>query len=354
MTELTVNAGGTRALMDFAVAKGASRKALAERSGIDPAELQDQDGRIPFAKYVALMRAGQELCQDPALALHYGEAVEMAEISIVGLLGGASESMADGFALLNRYARLMIDVDTAGSGDRFVLERRPAGPAIQVWMVDTRRNPNDFPELTESAFARMVCTSRRYLGHAQFASAVHFTHRAPAYRAEYDRIFRVPVVFESDRNALVTDDAWMTRRTETTPGSRHVAGILGAHADELLERLDRSKSTRGRVESLLISILPTGNANMLMIATSLGLSRKTLFRRLKIEGVTFEKVLDELRHTMAVHYLREKKISVNETAYLVGFSDPAAFSRAFKRWTGQSPRAIASKKRGGGAGNQGL
>ena len=80
-----------------------------------------------------------------------------------------------------------------------------------------------------------------------------------------------------------------------------------------------------------------------MIARKLGLSRQTLFRRLKAEGVTFEKVLDELRHNMAVHYLSEKKASVNETAYLVGFSDPAAFSRAFKRWTGSSPRMMRLK-----------
>src|SRR5947209_15412697 len=201
MTELTVAAAGARALMDFAVAKGAGRKALAQRSGIDPVELKDQDSRIPFAKYVALMRAGKELCQDPALALHYGESVEVSEVSIVGSLGGAVDSMTDAFALMNRYARLMIEVDGEGSGDRFVLEHRPAGPAIHLWIIDTRPNPNDFPELTESVFARMVCTSRRYSGDAHFARAVHFTHPAPAYQAEYDRIFRVPVVFESDRNA---------------------------------------------------------------------------------------------------------------------------------------------------------
>ncbi len=73
------------------------------------------------------------------------------------------------------------------------------------------------------------------------------------------------------------------------------------------------------------------------IAGKLGLSRQTLFRRLRAEGVTFERVLDELRHTLALHYLQGQKVSVNETAYLVGFSDPAAFSRAFKRWTGSRP-----------------
>lgn len=76
------------------------------------------------------------------------------------------------------------------------------------------------------------------------------------------------------------------------------------------------------------------------IASKLGASRQTLYRNLKAEGVVFEHVLDELRHRMAVHYLAGKRVSVNETAYLVGFSDPAAFSRAFKRWTGKSPREV--------------
>jgi AraC-like DNA-binding protein len=73
------------------------------------------------------------------------------------------------------------------------------------------------------------------------------------------------------------------------------------------------------------------------MAGKLGLSHPSLYRALKAEGVTFETVLDDLRHRMALHYLAGEKVSVNETAYLVGFSDPTAFSRAFKRWTGRSP-----------------
>src|SRR5215510_6627485 len=99
--ELTVAAGAVRALLEFAVSKGASREELVHRSGIDPGELQDRDRRIPFAKYVALMRAGQELCGDPALALHFGESVPVSEIALH--VGAYSESMAEGLALFNRY-----------------------------------------------------------------------------------------------------------------------------------------------------------------------------------------------------------------------------------------------------------
>ncbi|NOT40136.1 MAG: helix-turn-helix transcriptional regulator [Alphaproteobacteria bacterium] len=87
-------------------------------------------------------------------------------------------------------------------------------------------------------------------------------------------------------------------------------------------------------------LLHTGDVSMDKIAETMAMSRQTLFRKLKGEGTTFEKVLDELRHNMALHYLGGKKVSINETAYLVGFSEAAAFSRAFKRWTGKSPREM--------------
>jgi len=334
----TIAAGFARALMDLAVSKGADRSLLAERSHIDLADVRDQDNRIPMASYVALMHTGKVLCNDPALALHFGETFEVAELSIVGLIGQAAETMAEALAQLNRYSRLIADVDGVAAGGRLVLVRESG----QLWLVDTRANPNDFPELTESSFARMVCTSRR-LGNAGLVQAVHFTHAAPVYRAEYDRIFQVPVIFESGRNALLmADDSWLTLRTPLA--SRYVFGILSERAEALLKRLENSASVRGRVESLLMPILHTGEASMAVVAREMGMSRQTLFRRLKAEGTTFEKVLDELRRRLALDYLSGRKVSVNETAYLVGFSEAAAFSRAFKRWTGSSPRNQTREK----------
>ena len=153
---------------------------------------------------------------------------------------------------------------------------------------------------------------------------------------EYDRIFRVPTVFGCERNALLIDDDWTHYTVAKT--TRYAFGVLSEHAKALLESLETAKTVRGRVEALLIPILHRGDPNIERTAQKLGLSRKTLYRQLKEEGTTYEKLLDELRHRLALHYLDGKKVSVNETAYLVGFSDPSAFSRAFRRWTGVSPR----------------
>lgn len=331
----TVSAGLARGYYEFAVARGADAAALATRSGIDPTLLEDADNRVPFENYVTLVRAGKGLTGNAALPLHFAEAVDMAEFSVVGLLANAAETMMDSFVQLNRYGQLVIEVDLSAAqaqGGRFAYEFKETG----AWLIDTRKNPNDFPELTESTFTRMITGPRRFLPRPHVLE-VHVTHPEPAHRAEYDRIWQCPITFNSHWNAMRMDQSLSTHRVRLQP--RYVFGVLSAHAEQLLKDLESSKTTRGRVESLLMPILHTGDISMDAIASKLGQSRQTLYRNLKDEGVTFEQVLDELRHKLALHYLAGKKVSVNETAYLVGFSDPASFSRAFKRWTGKSPGA---------------
>lgn len=339
MAELTVAAGYARALFNFIVSKGAKGTLLSERVGLDLREVPDPLARIPFAAYTTLMRAGKELCNDPALALHFGEQVDVSEITVGCVIGGFAESGGEAFALMNRYSRLGVEAEGVGSGDRYILDRR----AGQLWIVDTRRNANEFPELTETTFARMVCMSQQRTPGKAFFKEVHVTHTEPAYRDEYDRIFRMPVVFGSDRNALLfANDRWVAGRLASS--SEPVLSILTAHAEARLEQLETSKTTRARVEHLLIPALHTGDATVDATASRMGLSRQTLFRKLKAEGVTFEQVLDELRHRLALDYLAGRKTTVNQAAHLVGFSDPASFSRAFKRWTGCSPRTYLSRR----------
>ncbi len=333
--EPTISAGVPRGLVDFAATRGVRRQALLRRAALGAADLQRQDDRIPLRKYELLMRTAKDLSGDPALALHFGEAVELGQISILGLLDHGIETMGDVFAHLNRYMSLV--VDTGGPCPRLLVERRRGA----VWIVDRRPSPNDFPELTESGFARMVCGARRFFGEAGLLKVVHVTHPAPAYRDEYARVFQAPVLFESARNALVYDAAWWR---QTIPRqSPYVSGILAAHADGLLGELEASRSTRSRVERLLASNLAGGDTSMDAVASELGVTRQTLLRRLRADGVTFAELLDQARRATAMESLRDRGLSVKEAAFAAGFSDPAPFSRAFKRWTGEPPRDFAAR-----------
>jgi AraC-like DNA-binding protein len=266
------------------------------------------------------------------LALHYAEARTLDEVSIVGLIGNAAETMVDAFQQLQRYSMLVVEVDI-GTDTRFKSSVDNSG----IWLVDHRVRPNDFPELTETAFGQMVTGTKRF-GDTPFVLEVHLTYPEPGYQSEYERVLGAPVHFEMARNAMRIDPAWMTHRIALSP--RYVFGVLSERADALLEELASRDSVRARVEGLVMPILHTGGIGIDAVASKLNVSRTTLYRRLKEEGTTFEDVLDELRHRLAVDYLAGSKASVNETAYLVGFSEPAAFSRAFKRWTGRSPRQL--------------
>jgi AraC-like DNA-binding protein len=343
MPNPTIAAGYPKALLDFAVSKGADRQMLIERSQISLDDLKDQDNRIPLANYMALLKAGIELCNEPALSLLFGETVRMQDVSIVGLIGVAFDNVESVRRQVNRYAPLTLDADDGGTADAIEFVRENG----DVWLRFTSHIYTANPLLIESGFARNVCGARALaasmpnFANLTFPKAIRFTHAEPSYRAEYDRIFGVPLFFNSHMNALLMDEALLNMKLPRT--NPYLSDIMSARAEDLLKSLESSKTTRGRVENLLIPILHTGEASMDMIAVKLGLSRQTLFRKLKTEGVTFEKVLDELRHKLALQYLNEKKVSVNETAYLVGFSEPAAFSRAFKRWTGSSPRLYVSR-----------
>lgn len=317
-------------VIEFAEERGASREELLAQAGIDPVLLEDLDARIPLAQHAALLRTAKTMCNDPAFALHYGEAVNLAEVSVVGLIGYACETMFDAFVQLQRYSRLMMDFGL-GMQPRFALASEPDG----LWLEDNRPDPNSTPELTETVFAQMVSGTRRF-GDTPFVLAVEVTHAEPGYAHEYARVLGAPVNFGCARNRMRIDENWLTRRVEAQP--KYAFAILARHADEMLAELDRLDSFAARVEQMLLAKLHTGDVGIATMAPQLGLSRDTLYRRLKREGVTYEGLVATVRHRMALDYLAGDRVSVSETAYLLGFSDPATFSRAFRRWTGRSPR----------------
>lgn len=327
MSELTVAAEYAGSLLTLAVSKGAEEGALLTAAGIDPVLIRTPDGRLPFTQFRALMAAAKQACNEPALALHFGASAPFSEMSIVGLIAYAAETMGEAFEQTNRYARLVIEVEGHEVASRFALVRRADG----VWIEDRRRNPNAFPELTESTWVRFVTDrARAFPDRAPYVREVHMTHPRPAHADAYAAFFDMPVVFDAPWNALRIEESWLAEQTGSK--NRYVFGVFSTHADALLKELAGTKTIRGRIEAALIPILHTGNVSMAEIARRLGFSRSTLHRRLKAEDVQYEAILDDLRRRMALDYLGSRKVSVNEAAYLTGFPamdrhEPRPFSR---------------------------
>jgi hypothetical protein len=257
----TICAGYPKALLDFAVSRGADRLTLITRSHIHPDELLNQDNRIALANYLAMLEGGIELCSEPALALLFGEAVGLPDISIVGLIGPLSENSEEGRRQMNRYGRLALDEDDGDASDPMEIVRE----GRDVWVRSTSRIYAENPLLTESAFARTVCGARALLAsmpefaYRPFPKAIRFTHKEPGYRAEYDRIFGVPLFFESPMNSSDGPDPARarceTQRLKTAPFSLpHNSGVTSASASSWsLQRMSEPRSSEGEEDALVFN-----------------------------------------------------------------------------------------------------
>jgi AraC-like DNA-binding protein len=335
----TVATGMALGLIGYAGSNGADPEALRTIVGLTNAADQDPNRRIPIDRYIAMFREAARQCSDPALAIHFAEATHFADLSIVGLIGYAAETMRDALDQLNRFGRLVTDIAVNGR-DRFTLVDERDG----LWLIDNRIDEPHFPELTEQTFVRMVAGTRQF-GTLPYASLAEVTHHDRGIGSELERVLAVPVRFGAPRNALRVSLEWQTYRVALFP--RYAFSLFCEHADCLLAKLEAEQSISGQVERAILPILHTGTVSAERIASQLGLSGQGLYRMLRAEGMTFAEILAGLRHRFAKGYLDQQRASLKEIAFLLGYSEVSAFSRAFKRREGQSPGAYQASLRTG-------
>ena len=337
MASESVAAGIVSGLIKYSVSQGASEKQIFSDSGLSQSQLSDQDARIPMSKYQALVYSVIEQTEDAALPLRFSVSTDLRNFSIVGLIVHASASVEDAFKQLARYSKLMVEVAVMESGVRFAFESDKEG----MWLVDNRPNPNDFPELTEFTFGTFVGEFGREFPDEPFALDMQVTYPKPAHAEEYDKILSVSVNFNQKRNAIRINPAWL--KVEFTGTNEYAFSLFIERADTLLTTLENDQSLQGKIEAYILPRLHRGDVTVDSVANAFAMSRKTLHRKLKEEGVTFLSIHDSLKRRMAIEYLTARKVSVNQVAYLVGFSEPSSFVRAFRRWTSTTPRQFLTQ-----------
>lgn len=334
----SVAAGMVSGLIDYAAARGADRGHLLTLAGLPAAGGIEPNGRVPLEAYIRVTREAKRLCGDPALAIGYAASGGFDHQSVVGLIAYASATVREALEQINRFGRLATDLSVVGP-DRFILSHESDG----IWLTDNRLDAPAFPECTETTFIWLV-TAPREAGPVPYCSLAEVTHEDPGTRSSFEAALGAPVRFGASRNALRVSQAWLDYPIGRYP--TYAFAVFCAHADRLLADLDATRSVTGQVERLILPALHTGRVTAEAAAHQLNLSPQGLYRALRAEGTTFEAILADLRHRFARGYLAERRASLKEVAYMLGYSDVSAFSRAFKRREGVSPGAYARAANG--------
>ena len=295
-------------------------------AGLSAADLDDPDRRITVAQSNALAEEAFEVTGDPTLGLRVVEKIGPGTADIFTYLAATSATGREAFERATRY------VAVAGSDFEFGLEQE--GEKIVCRTHSATSGGRVGRLAAEISVGTMVKLGRMVAGDLAVNEA-WFRHPAPEYAGQYAEVFGMPVHFDARCDALV---GRADHLDDPLPGADSaLCNLLDQHARALFERVPRGDAFADRVRDTIVRELSSGDPSTEHVAEVLGVSPRTLRRRLKDEATSHQQLLDQVRNELACSYLEGGGLSVTEVAFLVGFSDASAFHKAFRRWTGESP-----------------
>jgi AraC-like DNA-binding protein len=330
----TIAATSTLAMVRAAEERGVRTANVLAEAGLDRASLEDPDARLAGPTVLAIWNALRAQTADPALQLLAPVALPFGAYRVIDYLVAASATVGDGVRRFARFFRLVADavalrVDEDGREHRLTLTAAD-GAAVP-------------PVYVDYVFAALVGRIRMRIRPDMRILRVELRQPAPEAPAVYAEVFRAPVHFGAASDRLCfSHEEWAS---PTVQADEALARLLEEHARILAARMPHPGSGfRADVAKAIGDALPDG-ASVAWIARALHVSVRTLQRKLEAEGTTFREVVDTVAGDLAVSYLRDPKVSIAEVAFLLGFSDPSSFNRAFRRWTGQTPGRWRQKRR---------
>ncbi len=320
--------GAVRGFAAAANAMGVDGDAIARRH-ISSELMNDPDGRVQFQVYRAALADFVEEAGE-TIGLRAGALAALG--TTLEYLARTSATLGGSLRHVQRYAKLTadrIDIDLYERPDEVVFEFQfPVEVVPDVPTKLVRQN-------VDGLLALIVSLGRSITTIDWNPTAVRFSYARPRETAELEEFFRAPLQFQADRSGLVLDPALLKLAVVTADTQLNM--ILEACCATLLHELPTSKDLSVEVIRRLTKAIPRGEHAIENIARALGTSVRTLQRRLADDGHSFNDLLDGTRQLLARRYLEEATIGIQDTALLLGYSEPRAFQRAFKRWTGQTP-----------------
>jgi AraC-like DNA-binding protein len=305
---------------------------LVAAAGVTVADLDDPDARISCEAIGRMVCAAQQTRPTRNLGLALGRVTPIGAFPLLDYLVLTSETVRAAIHQLVRYFRLV--------GNPVVMEIHEGSDPVRI---EVRHGAA--PISVEYNAALMVFHLRAETD-GPFAAAGVFMRHMPDDAAEWERALGCPVHTGAPWDGVaIPRDVWQLPMRRRDPVLRHV---LEARADDVLTRLPARDGLSNDVQRALATRVAGGDTRIESVARQLALSGRTLQRRLAADGVSYHQLLDEARKEAAGRYLTQSPLAIGEVAYLVGYSEPAPFHRAFKRWYGITPEQFRSQIRRSG------
>lgn len=303
---------------------------LMKHAGLESNSLADPDSRISLASMLKLWRAVIEGLNDPLLGLHIGASIKTIELGLVGYTTYYSRDLIGALRRFARYGKILseaVQFKIAETNEQTILSWQ-AHPSLVAL-----RHP------AECGVAIVVSIAREITETGLVPVSIDLPSPRPAALTAYRSAFRCPVLFGRPVASVTFSRQQMTLPIRASDPT--LVGYLDELAAKTIAPLsEHGENTTSRVRRLLWSRLPGGRVDLHQVAGDMDVSERTLQRRLGKEGMSFSGVLDDLRRNLSRELLVDRKLAVSEVAFLLGYSEPSAFQRAFRRWHGVSPRGF--------------
>lgn len=298
---------------------------LLRRVGLPDGLFEQEKIYVTTAEIFALWRGVSGMVSDPGFGLKLGTELRFERSHPVAIAGVCSRTFADALQRLARYKQL-----TCPEEIRF--HRKVQETSVEFFFIAAQEPEPDI--MVDVGLSWILNVGRRGSDGEIVPLRLELS-RPVKHRAMLESHFGCPVRFKADHNALVFRSDDLDRPFVTH--NEELLRMLGTQLDAELEARDTSGNIREQVKEVLRRSLAGRRPTLKDAARDLGLSARTLQRRLTDSGLTFQKILRDTRQELARHYLKQGAVELNETAFLLGYEDANSFFRAFQGWEGTSP-----------------
>ncbi len=326
-----------RALLETLQHLGGRPELLTEQFGLPESKLDQAEGRISIPRFMRLGYAAIEQINRPDLGLEMGKRVKVPLLGLTGFLAMTAKDVAAACKVMAHYERLS-STNCRGQSTFFIENEK--GVAA-FYSISPYNEYNLF--VVDTVLAAQYRIIEWLCGRQGAVERVEVEFEEPHYSQAYEDFFQCPVKFNQERNALILKQealGWPLLQRDSNAFQN-----LKKICDERLAQVTRDRSLSEKVMDEISPLLEGQTPSIEQVADSLGMPPWTLRRKLQEHNTSYQILLNNTRKELAESYMKDTDLAIGEIAYLLGFSSPTAYQRAFKRWTDQSPGQYRRKKR---------